>query len=301
MLNMARVLVTGASGLVGGCIAPALARDGHTVSGTYRTHPERVAHGIRAQPLDLGHLPDVGAVFDEMRPDIVVHAAAMPDLAACEADPQRAYEVNVEATGVLAERCSAAGARFIFISTDQVFDGTRGAYAEDDETNPVHVYGRSKRDAEHRVRVSGASAMVLRLALVYGRSPSGERSASEQIENALRRAERVRLFTDEIRTPVLVDDVASVVCELLFAEDATLLHVAGPDAMSRYEFGMAVATASGLDASLIDRVRQRDVKLSVERPRDLSLKTDALRGLVHRIPQRVVDGLASLATGPASA
>jgi dTDP-4-dehydrorhamnose reductase len=239
-------------------------------------------------------------MLDRHEPTAIVHAAAMPDLAACQRDPDRARRINVEAGGTIAEWASRHGCRLIFISTDQVFDGLQAPYAEGAAPNPVHAYGRSKVDAEQRILVACPDATIVRISLVYGESPTGRRSASEQIVNALTEGQRLRLFTDEYRTPVLVDDVAIAIEELLAVRGVPMLHLAGPDRVSRHAFGLAVAEAFGLDGSFIEAIRQCDVDLGAPRPPDLSLDTALARRLLEHPPRSVQAGLAELAQRAAS-
>ncbi len=143
--------------------------------------------------------------------------------------------------------CAAqeSGARIVFLSSDQVFDGRCGGYVESDPPNPIHVYGRTKLAAEQAIAEAGPSATVLRLSIVFGPSPQGNRSCSEQILRALERGSRPRLFDDEFRTPIFAADIGSAISELVLRQDVGLLHLGGPDRVSRYELGVAVAKAFG--------------------------------------------------------
>ncbi len=243
---MSHVLVTGASGLVGCRVASVLSAAGHEVAGTFHAHPERLQSAgccKSAVALDLADDRSLEAAFRAAWPEAVVHCAALSDLAACEAEPDKARRLNLDATVKLARMSGAFGSRFIFCSTDQVFDGEAGGYREEDVPAPIHVYGQTKRDAEQELVHIHPAATVLRLSLVCGKSPSGDRSVSEQIVNALSRGERLRLFSDEFRTPVLADDVAQVILRILPEHEPQILHVAGPERLSRHELGLRVEVA----------------------------------------------------------
>lgn len=295
---MAHVLVTGASGFLGSHVLRALAAAGHAVTGTYREHRERlpaVAHGAQAVPLDLDSDDSLEAAFRAAWPEVVVHTAAVSDLRECEVDPERAQRRNTAATVKLARLCQVFGARLLFFSTDQVFDGAGGPYGEADLPQPIHTYGRTKLEAEEELLRCLPAATVMRVALVYGSSPSGDRSASEKVVRDFRSGVRPRLFTDELRTPVLADDVADAVLQLLEERNAARIHVAGPEPITRYDFGVAVARAFGFDPGSIDAATLAATESMPRRPRELVLDTKRLRSLVVRPPRDIAAGLAHCA------
>ena len=274
---MSRILVTGASGLVGAHVFRCLEQAGHAVTGSFCDHGGRVPVSDPRSSLlalDLSDPDSVEQGFRLARPEAVIHTAALSDLSYCEQHPGEAQRINVEATVELARLCHQAGVRLLHCSSDQVFDGERGGYCETDASLPLHVYGRTKQEAEQRVAEVCPGATALRLGLVLGASPSGSRSASEQIVGALRAGERLRLFSDEIRTPVVVDQIARIVQKLIALEGPDLLHVAGPERLSRYELGCLVARINGLDADRIEPVLLSEVPLTPRRPRALSLRSE---------------------------
>jgi len=298
---MTSVLVTGASGLIGSHVFARLIRDGHDVTGTFHGHVDRlpevaeVAGTARRVPLDLEDESSVGAAFQAAWPEAVIHCAAMSELKSCEVEPERAHRINVLATAKLARLCQSMGARMIFCSTDQVYDGTVAHVSEEGDANPIHTYGRTKLEAEREVARATPNSTSARIALVYGRSPSGDRSASEKIGQALRAGEPPKLFVDERRTPILVDDVASALVELLEHRDLPVVNLGGPDAVSRHEFGVRFARAHGLDESRIVANELAKLDLMPARPPDLTLDTKLLRARVSRPPRGLDEALAVLA------
>lgn len=286
-----KILVTGASGFLGSHVTRLLHAENHCVTGTfYRTRTK----GAR---LDLTSSEEIAAVFHDANPEVVVHVAAMADLKPCEDHPELARRINATSTTELAELCRKQGARMIFFSTDQVFDGRDGGYLESHAPNPIHMYGRTKAEAEKAVlHILGDCATVVRVAIVYGSSPRGTRSCTEQVLRTLERGERPRLFLDEIRTPVLADDVASAIAELAVIKTAPrLLHLGGPDRVSRHDIGCAAARAFGYDPAMIDAVNQADLSLSPPRPPDLSMDTSLARKILKAPPRTLEKGLAWLA------
>lgn len=294
---MSHVLLTGASGFLGHHIARRLLADEHDVVGTFGAHAEHLPQHPRCQPVavDLTDEASIEKAFRVAWPEVVIHTAAITEIKACEVDPARAEAVNVAATRKLARLCAAFGARFMLLSTDQVFDGEEGGYREHSVARPIHGYGRSKLQAEEAARRNHPSPTILRICLAYGTSPTTDRSASEKVVNALRTGQRAGLFTDEIRSPVLAEDVASACVELMLERTLPLLHLGGPERVSRHDFGLAVARAYGLDETLVQPVSLAEANLLPPRPRDVSFDTRRIRSLLTRPPRSIADGLATLA------
>lgn len=293
---MSHILVTGASGLVGAAIASSLHEAGHHVTGTYGRHAARVPDGVQPIPFDAEDAEATMSLVVDLQPECMIHTAAMPDIATCEQHPDAADRVNHRCPVALAGACAANDVRFIAFSTDQVFDGRADSYDEASETSPVHVYGRTKVDAERGVMHAHPDALIIRTSLVIGASPSGERSASEALQRRLAVGTRIGLFDDEIRCPVLVDDIAVAIAALLDQPVDGILHVAGPDAVSRWQMGVALADALGLDRGLIDRTRSADAAIVPSRPRRLVLETDRLRALVSQPPRGLEQAVAAIAS-----
>jgi dTDP-4-dehydrorhamnose reductase len=306
---MATLLVTGGSGFVGSKVSQALRAHGHDVVVTYHEHADRVAVGVdgfRAVALDLNEpgAEPAARLVREVRPAAVAHLAAMSELSACQRDPERAERINVVGTRAMVEACRAIGAVMLFASTDQVFDGERAPYRESDAPEPLHSYGRTKLRAEAEVAALRERGLSLRISLVYGESPTGRRSASEQVVNQVSAGESPKLFADEFRTPILVDDVAAATAELLQrmldgdlivpGDSPRVLHLGGPERVSRFEFGTCMAEAFGFDERLLTAASRADVSLDVARPRDVSLDSTVAQRVLRTRIRGVREGLASL-------
>jgi dTDP-4-dehydrorhamnose reductase len=213
------------------------------------------AVGISSADVDIRDAAAVGALFERLRPQAVIHTAYRRDDRATTLDGA----VNVAA--------AAAGARLVHLSTDVVFDGEKGApYVEEDEATPLTDYGRAKADAERAVLAEHPGALVVRTSLIYGGARPGpqERLAADP---------DATFFTDEVRCPIQVGDLADALIELAATDLSGVLHVAGADRLSRHEFaellaGRAVRAASTADAGVV-------------RPRDCSLAIDRARGLLR--------------------
>jgi dTDP-4-dehydrorhamnose reductase len=247
-----RLVVTGGAGYLGSEVARQAVERGDDVVVT-RLNRE-APHG-RPLRLDLADAAAVDAVFADVSPEVVVHTAYR------QAD-ERLEEDVLEATANVARASDAVGARLVHLSTDLVFDGERAPparYDEDDEPRPVSAYGRAKHETE-RVVLEYERALVVRTSLLYGK-PSGP-------QERLARRDDVAFYTDEIRSPIHVRDLAAALLELASRTDVTgVLHVAGPDAVSRLELARLLAPDHRQRGapSPPDRARARNVALDSSR------------------------------------
>jgi dTDP-4-dehydrorhamnose reductase len=286
-----RVLVTGGCGLLGGAVVAA-APDGVEVIAQTRTSRLTPALAARAveQPLELRDAAALAAALDRHRPDAVIHTAARTIPFDCEEHPADAHEDNVTATGHLAAACAARGLRLLCCSTDLVFDGTAAPYAEDAAPSPISVYGRTKAAAEDAARRC-PGALVVRLPLMYGPSPAGNRSVEESLAAALERGESPTLFTDEFRTPLHVRHAAALLWALLARDAAGTVHVAGRDRVSRFDLGCALMDRLGLPRERLRRGRLHDFRGRPPRCPDVSLAVGKLERILGRPAPGLAEGL----------
>lgn len=254
-----RVLITGGGGLLGGELirqAPA----GVEIHATRRTSP---VEGAASHVVELADAEAVEALWMRVRPGLVIHTAYTQ--AEGERDVWRATESVVCA-------CRASGAALVYMSTDALLDGESSPYAESAEPAPVHEYGRWKARAELHVRAQMPDAAVIRTSLIVRAEPPDRNSA--WVVDALRRGEPVRLFTDELRCPIAVEDLAAQLWEVALLDPqrrAGIWHLAGPEAVSRYALGVLLALRHGVDPAAI--VPALSASAPAPRPRDLRLLT----------------------------
>ena len=265
---MARLLITGASGLLGANLLLA-AHGEHAVTAVSHRHRLQLA-GATCLQADLTEPQLWPDLLRAARPDAVIHCAALTDVDVCEANPERAERLNAEVPAGLAQACAQAGTRLVHISTDAVFDGDQGAYAEDDAARPINVYGATKLRAEQAVLAALPTAIVLRTNL-FGWNAQPKQSLTEWFLHKLRRAEPSIGFTDVHVTPLAADDLAAWILRLLASNVSGVLHVAGRESMSKYDIGCRVAEAFGLDARLIRPGSVDDAPLRARRPHRLNL------------------------------
>jgi dTDP-4-dehydrorhamnose reductase len=276
-----RVLVTGASGQLGSYLLHELQGRVELVAWSGSRRGDLL--GVALLPVDLTISQAILAAFRAARPDVVIHSAALARIADCHRDPARAQQINVAATAALVEECARSGARLVFVSTDLVFDGERGGYREDDRPAPLSVYGRTKRDAEELVRAA-PRCIVARLSLLYGPSLNGRTSFFDEQTTALRTGQSVTLFTDEWRTPLDLTTAARALAALAASDVTGVLHIGGPERLSRFEMGVRLAASLGADAPVIVGATRDSVPSPEERPRDTSLDSSRWRAAFPAIP-----------------
>ena len=259
---MQRVLVTGGAGLLGSALI-ASPLDGFDLHATRRRAP---VQGAEPHAVDLSDLDAVAALFARVRPDVVIHTAYSTD--DLERDVGRATESVVAA-------CRSTGAPLVHLSSDVVLDGESAPFDETAEPAPVHEYGRWKARAELHVRRELPAAAVVRTSVIVRADPPDRISAG--IVDRLRKgdaADPPRLFVDELRCPIAVEDLAAQIWEIVGLPEERrggVWHLAGPEAVSRYALGALLAARHGLDARRIVPALNR--AFPEPRPRDLRLLT----------------------------
>ena len=241
--------------------------------------------------VDMRDLDAVRAMVETTRPQVILHTAAVSGHATCAELPEQAWAVNVDASRAIAEAAADIGARLVYISTDAVFSGSRGHYAENDEPEPFSLYGETKLAGEIAVQEVDGPHIIARTNF-FGWSIQGRRSVLEFFVNALRCGEPVKGYPDVIATSMYVGHLLDAIWKLTRSNTNGLVHVASADAISKHDFGIAVADVFGLDASLISPdAAPTSGAQGLFRSRDISLDTTHLAALLGHAPPTQVDGL----------
>lgn len=287
---MTRILVTGASGLLGINLAIEAAKR-HEVIGVVNSR-SLIHPGFDVLQTDLLAAGAVASVFDEARPDWVINCVALADLDACERQPDMAQHLNAELPGRLAIEAAKRGQRFLHVSTDAVFDGVKGDYIEENSPAPINVYARTKRLAELAVKAAHPHALIVRPNF-FGWSVSGDRSLAEFFYNNLSVGKPVSGFTDRLFCPLLVTDLAQILLDLLERDMRGIFHAVSRDNLSKYDFGVAIAKRFGLDPGLVQPASAASAN-GAPRSGNLTLSSAKLvKALGRRMPS-VSEGLNGL-------
>lgn len=288
----APVVITGAGGQLGGYVLRHALLEHRNVLPILRPAPGRHVEGIA---LDLTDRTAVLNFLDTARPGGILHLAAMSSVADCYQRPELARRTNVEATAWLAEWAACHAARLVHVSTDMVFDGENAPYREGDLPCPLSVYGRTKADAEKTVLLY-PQHVVARLSWLAGPRLGGPPRFFDDMVATLRRRAPVALFTDEWRTPLALPDAASALLALLDHDFSGLVHLGGPERLSRWDMGLQIAAHLGVDADLVVPTSRKQAAAAEPRPKDLALSSSLWRGLMPNspwtpFPQMLRDGI----------
>lgn len=237
---------------------------------------------------DASDGPRLAACLDAVRPDLVIHAQALSDVDRCQREPELAEAMNVRPVAHLVQALGARGeGTLIFISTDYVFDGAKGRpYEEEDQPNPLSVYGASKRRGE-AIALSSPRAAVIRLSTLFGPART---NFCDHVAQRVQAGEPVEAFTDQVTSPSYTEDVAEAIGELVAAlgKDGVaawpsrVLHVANAGGCSRLEFACRVAELVGGSREDVRPIRMSDQGRSAPRPPNSSLSSRYLHGLVKK-------------------
>jgi dTDP-4-dehydrorhamnose reductase len=256
-----RLFITGGTGYLGSTLLRMLDGRGYEVGASYLSQQPPSLPAVVWAPLDLRDPAAVRATLQGFRPDIVIHTAFVqydPDLLA----------ITAEGSGHVARAAAELGVRLIHMSSDVIFDGERPEpYTEDDSPTPITAYGAAKASAERLVAAAHPGAAIVRTSLIYGFDPI-DRQTRFALEIAAGQRND-RLFSDEYRCPIFVDDLAAALLELMETDYVGVLNIAGAERLSRYELGTLLAQALGYDPAGIMSALSAD--LAVRRPRNCAL------------------------------
>ena len=290
-----KILITGANGLLGQHLVKLLLdTTSHEIIATSKSEPRGIIQNNRLHyySLDIINGLEVNLLIDKLRPDTIIHCAALTQIDECEQNPIKAWEVNVTATRFLVDAAKKINAFFIFISTDFVFDGMAGPYKEGDTLNPVSYYGSTKVAAEKAVAESGLQYATIRTCLLYGNILYGNRSniiswVKENLENE----QPIKVVSDQMRTPTYVEDLAMGVLLVVEKKAVGLFHISGKDFLSPYEMALSTAEVLNLDAKLIQKVDASIFVQPAKRPAITGFVIEKARDILGYVPLSFLEAI----------
>lgn len=296
---MKKLLITGANGLLGQKLVNLLTQQPNveliaTARGNNRLP---FSEGYAYHSLDITDRQQVLDVIEKVKPDVVIHTAAMTDVDKCETQKDACWAQNVHAVEYIVEACQATGAFLVHVSTDFIFDGAAGPYDETAEANPISFYGWSKQAGESVVRHSAIRWAIARTVLVYGIAHDMSRSnIILWVKKSLEDGKNIKVVTDQWRSPTLAEDLA-MGCYLIADKEAEgIFNISGKEVITPYEMAIKTADYFGLDKSLIAQADASTFTQVARRPPRTGFVLDKARTVLGYDPHSFEEGIAVLAS-----
>lgn len=276
-----RLLVTGASGLLGYKMTQLALEKRYDSYSAYKEHTVAIGSPVK---LDLTNREEVLKIISELKPDAIAHTAAYTDVDGCEINRDLAWKVNAEATRNIAVASADTDTHLIYVSTDYIFDGEKGLYTEEDSPNPISHYGYSKLKGEQFVKEQAGKWCIARTSVIYGWGSKRKENFATWLINRLRRAEEVKILSDQYVSPTLNTNLAEMLIEIAERKITGTLNTAGATRVSRYEFALRLAEKFNLNKDLIKPVEMDAMSWKAKRPRDSSLNISKALTLLNQKP-----------------
>lgn len=288
-----KLLVTGWSGFVAGSVI-AQAQCDWQVHGVGRTQPLANTPNAKYHRMDLLEEAKVEKLFREISPDAVIHAAAIADIDFCQSNQEIAEKSNVRTVDTLNRLCLEMGSKFVFCSTDNVFDGENGSYSETDAPKAINFYAETKVRAEKIIQESETKSVIARLALVIGLPVIGR--GNSFLSGAIEKWKKGRSAgypDNETRTPIDVITLGKALIELAGNDLFGIVHLAGNSCLTRYEMARKIAEKLNCDPGLNYAVNSNEIDGRAPRPENASLDNSKARRLLNTPMLSLLDGLDS--------
>ncbi|OEH85485.1 hypothetical protein BHU72_05205 [Desulfuribacillus stibiiarsenatis] len=272
-----KILITGVAGLLGGNLAYLLSKKFNIV-GVDRNIIK--IPGTTIHSLDLRDRTLIYNFIKKNQPSVVVHCAAATNVDWCEVNEELAYIFNTDVTKQLVDICNELRIKFIFISTDAVFDGVKeGLYRESDEVTPVNVYGKTKALAEHAV-MENPNNLVLRTN-IYGYNIREKNSFGEWILYSLINDMTLKMFDDVLFSPIIVNDVATIIEQVILSNGKGLYHLCGTGAISKYDFGVQLKEVFSINTGSIEKISVDQFTFKANRTKNMALSNEKISQLLN--------------------
>lgn len=256
-----RLLIIGASGVLGSRLYSDTIKKKWNVAGTYCAHEH---DGLFY--LDVRDKNSLEKVFNLFKPEAIVMAGGITDVDLCTTKPKLAEDVNIKGTLNLVEKIKEYDSKLVYVSTDYIFDGEGGLYKETDKPNPINNYGRTKLEAENIVTSKLKDSLIVRTAQLYGMDNTGKNFTVKIIRN-MRKGKKVYAADDLYSTPTYAGSLSEIAIKLIEKGIVGVYHGAGAEFINRYDYVYKIADMFNLDKKLIQKVKLKDLKLTAERPR----------------------------------
>jgi len=282
-----KFLVTGSAGLIGLQVVRDLAKQNHTIYSCY--HDEKPAHGTPVK-LDLVNLNDIKETINRIKPDTIIHLAAMTGVDQCETQQDLAMKINANATEIMAREAAKNHTFFVYVSTDYVFDGKSGMRKEDDMPNPLGFYGKSKLEGEHALNRLASGWCIARTSTPFGIHPK-KKSFPLWVKESMESNNEIPILVDQFTSPTYVPNLSKMLIEVATRQIAGVIHLAGVTRISRYDLAEQVAQRLNLEKKLLIPTKTDEMNWKAQRPKDSSLDVSFATEILDEKPQTIQQSL----------
>ena len=286
-----KTLIIGGSGLVGRVLITRI-NDIAKVYATYNFN-EINLDGAKFYQLDIQDKKRVNELVKEIQPDTVINAAAKRNTRYCENNPDEAYKINVEGTKNIVDACKTINAKLVFFSSDQVFDGTKGRYSEEDELSPLNTYGKQKAMAEEIITDNLENWLILRASHIYAWSPGSDNFISWVIDE-LKSGREIQISYDQFVTPIHVENFVDIVIKLLERDRRGIYHVGEGECLTKYEFVKRIKETFRFDEAIIKPISSEALNQDTVRPKNNCLDLTKIQGELDFSKYSIVNGLQTM-------
>jgi dTDP-4-dehydrorhamnose reductase len=283
-----KTLIIGGSGLVGRVLIRRI-KDIAKVYATYNINKINL-EGAKFYQLDVRDENRVNELVKEIQPEIVINAAAKRNTRYCEENPDVAYKVNVVGTKNIVNACKTINAKLVFFSSDQVFDGTKGRYGEEDELNPLNTYGKQKAMAEKIITDSLDNWLILRASHIYAWSQGSDNFISWVIDELKSRRE-IQISYDQFVTPIHVENFVDILIKLLENDKKGIYHVGEGECLSKYEFVKRIKETFRFDEAIVKPISSEVLNQNTVRPKNNCLDLSKIKNELDFSKYSIKNGL----------
>ena len=274
-----KLLVLGGSGLVGSAFID-FAKNDYDIIFSYNKNEIKIPNTESFKINLLNDSDKIETIIKNYNPDVVLHTVAHSNLDLCETDHYITDKLHIDLTQKIANVCVSINSKLIFLSTDAVFEGQLNKrYSEEDITNPINYYGKTKLQAEKIVLDASLNNTVLRTSVIYGWHKKSR--FTNWILDYLKDGKQVDPFSDQFNTPTLIDDLIKVILKIIDNDISGLYHAAGKTCLNRYEFAILLAKKFSYDLTLIHPVTKIEKKQDAPRPISTCLDSSKLENITN--------------------
>jgi dTDP-4-dehydrorhamnose reductase len=285
------VLITGANGLLGQKLCLHFSSSFKVIATDLQPESLVSVPKLSYETLDVTDIRNVDFHVRHYKPSVIINAAAYTDVDGCEIHKDRAWAVNVGGVKNLTKACQEHQVKLVQLSTDYIFDGENGPYSEDDPPRPMSFYGQTKLESEKVIQESGIDFIIVRTNVLYGFGKNVKKNFLLWLLERLSAGEKLSIVTDQFNNPTLADNLAECILEIVQRDLSGILHVAGAEYLSRYDFAVQVAKKFGYDRTLISPATTESLGQKAKRPPRGGLKIEKAHSLLSTKLLDVEEGL----------